>query len=205
MIIGKIKKYLIWTLVSIILGSGLATLIPTPSKVKADIKTADRPSECRTWDKYDRCATLSADGYTLNLWYGDEDGAGGFQEFELIAMSDYGWMGSGDIGPYLYRSKSSPDFYITVRMNRFGGDIDQTHHYRSGQETQWNAYKTSNKNFRVPSESKGQRLPDYTNAFKNGKRFFWRIVANGTITFNGKPVESDEAYIKLKPVKSIRF
>lgn len=194
MYISKLKKILTWTLMVFLLITNLLGF-SVPKKTQAE----SRPANCKTSQGssvittgeqayWQRCATTSTSGYTLHLWRGDETKAGSDEEFVFVAGSDFGTLGLGDIGDWVFRSKSSPDFYIAVK----GGSnaITLTHHFRAGTETRWNQYATeSTTNDRDYHLMPGSTLPQYYQGRTSPEdKFVWRIVTNGTILLNDSPV-----------------
>lgn len=173
--------------------------------VNTQVAYAARPDDCKTvstlsttglgsstptttssFFTYFRCATLSTKGYTLNLYDGDDVKAGDEQELEFIGTSDFGVLGSGDIGKWIYRRTDNKKNYLAVQEGTDG--ITETHHYKTGTNTEWDQFAIENRSlFSVVSDNK--KLPDYAGndgKASNGKRFIWRLSINGTIKYMGK-------------------
>lgn len=198
----RFKKLIIWAL-AFIISVNLNPFLEKPLKVRAE----ERPANCRTNIEitssvpgipYNRCATLSPAGYTLHLWYGDEKGPKGDEEFNFVGTSDWGTLGIGDIAPYIFKSKSQSGRYIAVGKNLLdlGGltYLKVTHQYDTSTNRRWDEIEDINKNYNVVKVGHDKpNLPNYQNS-----SFVWRVVVNGTIKLNDSPVGKGEAYVKLK-------
>ncbi|MCX6806985.1 MAG: DMT family transporter [Candidatus Berkelbacteria bacterium] len=206
----KLSKIIIFTILAVFLASFFGF-----SNTKADLPgpAGDpdaRPSDCHTLiplvtqtaneSTVLRCATFSPAGYTVNLWYGDKDKTTGNEAFNFAGTADWGVAGTGDIGDYVYRSTKRPEFYIAVaRKDQLGvvQAIYVTHHYKVGENLRWDENSADDRMYSVYKVGDDTpNLPDYRNAFDNGKRFVWRIVVNGKITLNNEIVKG--AIVKLK-------
>lgn len=168
-----------------------------------------RPSDCITLFQYmtqtttgypstastpfKKCATLSSIGYSLNLYYGNETEEQGDKDFIFVGNTDFGVLGSGDIGEWVYKNNNQK-YYVSIADDS-NDWIKETHHYRTGTNTEWDQFATTDfHSFNVVSTNKA--LPEYMNddgVNADGERFIWRIVINGNIKLFDKRLSESSA------------
>lgn len=206
MYIRRLKKLLILAFAAAIFSGGFLGGLGPPTNVRAET----RPTNCFTPLSggitgagnayYYRCVTLSPGGATLHIWDGNQSGAAGDAEYVYVATTD--WGPRGDIAPWVYRSNKDPDYYIAVGKKIFdtGGltSIYLSHHFRKGSDIQWDQYAEENQQYNtIKIGSDVPNLPDYENAFSDGVRFVWNVIANGEVKFNNETIAPDEATVQL--------
>jgi hypothetical protein len=117
------------------------------------------------------------------------------QAFDFVGRISFPSIAS-DMGKFVFRSKSDPNFYLAEWGDNFGlKAINTTHHFRAGDQVQWDQYATFQFEYKYYTAQVGNwtaKFPDFENL-----DYVWRIVASGNVTLDGKELPAGGAKVKL--------